>query len=248
MKRIAVIGCSFSRWIDPKDTYKGTARCWPHSLSLINKDIEVHNYSMYVNSCSMQYYTACNLIKHARKEFDAIILQWTTEHRCSFLLDKSLDQILKNIEPYGDLAPNYFHIAEEKNRWMEVNSEMLHISPGTLKAYSQKVINKNKFLSAGQTYVTSGVGAGGYYGARESVKALQFTLQEIAKKAGIPLYQMDWLDRRDSEISDYINAVDLTVETLFNFRKYVADTGYHFNGRGADSVASFINKWIQQNV
>ena len=248
MKKIAVVGCSFSRWIDPEDTHKGTARCWPHSLSLINKDIEVYNYSMYVNSCSMQYYMAYSLMKQARKDFDAIILQWTTEHRCSFLLDKTLNQILKNIEPYGDLAPNYFHIAEEKNRWMDVNNEMMHISPGTLSKYSEKSINKNKFLSAGKTYVSSGVGVGGYYGARESTKALQFTLKEIAKKSGIPLYQMDWLDKRDSEISDCIDAVDLTVETEFNFRKYVADQGYHFNRRGADAVASLVNDWIQKNV
>lgn len=247
MKKIAVIGCSFSRLQPNCDP--SVANCWPRSLSLINKNIEVHNYSMYVNSCSLQYVTAIELIKNF-PHFDAIIVQWTTDIRYTLLLDGSnfKKPYLKYIQKYGDTVPNYWHIPEEKNKWMRVNNEMIHISAGTLNRYTDKEIRKNKFLSAGVTLITCGVGAGGYHGSRESIKALQFTLKEIAKQAGKPLYQMDWLDRQESKIEKYVKPVDLTVETKFNFSDYVADEGYHFNSNGAEAVASLVNSWIEENV
>ena len=246
MKKVAVIGCSFSRLQPGCDA--SIANCWPRSLSLINKNIEVHNYSMYVNSCSLQYITAIELIKNIT-QFDAIIVQWTTDFRYTFLLDSnSKKPYLEHIQKYGDSASNYWHIPEEKNKWMYDNDEMIHISAGTLNRYTDKQIRKNKFLSAGVTLITSGVGAGGYYGSRESIKALQLTLKEIAKQAGKPLYQMDWLDRQNNMIEQYVKTVDLIVETKLNFSDYVADEGYHFNSKGADAVASLVNNWIEENV
>lgn len=246
MKKIAVIGCSFSRWIDPKAGQ--SARCWPHSLSQYNPDLEVYNYAMYVNSCNMQYKMGIEFIKH-QKHFDAIILQWTTEQRSTFIIDqKKPNPYFNKIVNYGDEAPNYWHIPEKANQWMKPNREMMHLSPGTLHRYTSKEIRKNKFLYAAETYASYGVGSGGYYASREATIAMQYTLKEVARKANMPLLQMDWLSKKGSQIEHDFETVDFTVENNFKFKRYVADAGYHFGNAGADAVAKKVNAWIENNV
>jgi len=248
MKKIAVIGCSFSRWIEPKFRDKPhKAKCWPFALSQINEDLEVHNYAMYANSCNMQYFQAVEFIKR-KQEYDAFVVQWTTENRFTFMINPKEPLPYLRITQYSDKIPNYFHIPEEENKWMNINNEMMHISPGVLKRFTDREIKNNRFLSAGVTFMTNGVGVGGYYGSRESIKALQLTLKEIAKSSGAPLYQMDWLDRQDSVIENDIDTVDLIVEKHFSFKEYVADEGYHFNSAGSDAVATKVNDWIKNNV
>lgn len=245
MKKIAVIGCSFSRWINP---WESSPRCWPHSLSLINTDIEVYNYSMYVNSCPMQYVMALEFLKS--NEFDAIIVQWTTQGRMTFILDNDKERPYRRAIEKSKGSSNYWMIPEEKQPWCDVNDEMMHFSPGILNRKTQKQIRKNRWYSAYETLSSCGIGAGGYIGSTESIKALQFALKEIAKKTGTPLYQMDWINRNrhTSLLAGYIDVVDLTVETSVKFSKYVVDRGKHFNTRGADTVAGLVNSWIQNNV
>ena len=242
MKKIAVIGCSFSRWIDPTES---SPRCWPHSLSLMNTDIEVYNYSMYVNSCPMQYVMGFELL--TEKEFDAIIVQWTTQGRITFLMDKEKERPYRREIVKCKGSSNYWMIPEEKQPWCDVNNEMIHFSPGILNRKTSRQIQKNRFYSAYETVATCGVGPCGQLGSAESIKADQFALKEIAKKTATPLYQMDWLNRL-SKVDGYIDVVDLTVETKLKFKRYVADNGKHFNTKGADVVASLVNKWIQNNV
>lgn len=241
-----MIGCSFSRWRTPG---KINARCWPESLAKLNSNIDVWNYSMFINSPAVQYLEALHFLQH--DNVDAIVIQWTTFHRASFINHDNefkLDPFLLPMTRDKDISPNYVHIPRDQGMWHDPFKEnkAYHFNAGSLSNVTKKDFKKNPFLSIYRDLLMHGVGSSGVVGAEETVYAYQNMLKTLSNKLNIPVLQFNWFHTEDRDL--YRNLVDFEVETQFDFKKYIADEGYHFGNPGADRLAKYINSWIIDNV
>lgn len=241
-----MIGCSFSRWINPG---KIDTRCWPESLAKLNSDIDVWNYSMYINSPAVQYLEALHFLEH--RSVSAIVIQWTTSNRASFINHDNefiLNPFLYHMSREEDVSPNYVHIPRDQGMWHDpfTENKAYHFNVGSLSNVTKKDFKKNPFLSTYRDLLMHGVGSSGVIGAEETVYAYQNMLKTLSNQLNIPILQFNWFRSADRELCQ--DLVDFEVETKFNMKKYVADEGHHFGNPGADRLAKYINSWIIDNV
>lgn len=231
-KKIAIIGCSFSCW---RDGSKQNPTAWPEHLSKICRNITVFDYSMYVNSNTYQFEQARQIFERNPDKIDALILQWTTLNRRTFV--KDAPEFIPSLQ-YK--APNYYYLEERKYTDIKNFSHMVHINPGTLDS-QKSILRKNKFADCYETelaYSISDVN----HASHHILEAYQQNIDSEAKKHNISLLQFGWFDVHKP-------CSGFSIEEELGFDKFVVDEGLHFGCEGSKKIAeSLIRPWIQNNV
>lgn len=222
-KTVAVIGCSFSKW------HNSSVKNWPQHFSRLAPQCNVYNFSQYINSNSLQYLQARHILEN--KNYNVLILQWTTFGRITFLKqeEKMLETLLhKRLEKKEQ---NYYEYPD-CNYYGFDDFGVMHINPGSIDRVSKK------YRNVVEKMWTEAVGTNGF-GSGELREAMQHHIQHLAKKNNKALLQFQWLDDTSQD-----QEVDFIVDNVYPLKEYSIDEGFHFGNKGNILLSEYINKKV----
>ena len=245
MKRILIIGCSWSRQFnDPGDAKISWCEIMHQRLQERGLAIETYNTSVVCSSIFDQWYKLKFYLHY--KTWDLIILQFTGFQRKTYIRDEwEYTETLKKLEPggihnlkdyyepsSGEMVPDWITYGFNKHGY-------LHLNPGTAQASEYTSEYKN-------AYLTDCMFSLGDHDpqCRELQILIEKQMIQDAKQDNIPVIAYrHWKQHLNK---DYNNHLDFCVSTdLENWKDYMVDGGHHFGRRGNTQI---VEKLIMPRV
>jgi hypothetical protein len=213
--KIATFGCSWTHGLKQLNSFYS----WPYALHKLQPEWEIHNYAIGASNLQFQTFLMEDVLRH--HTYDKIIFQITSPSRLTYF-EEDYD-FTKHLT---EMEPNYKRFDIEEGFFRKV----VTITPGHMKLPKSDSFwalpGKYEFAKSYYTTVNKSI-------FRTEYKALVNYLKN----------KVDLMFMHNEDILD-LNICPVIMNELPDAKKFVADSGEHFDIEGCDQQA----KWILERL
>ena len=213
--KIATFGCSWTHGLKQLNNFYS----WPYALHKLQPDWEIHNYAIGASNLQFQIFLMEDVLRH--HTYDKIIFQITSPSRLTYF-EEDYD-FTKHLT---EMKPNYKRFDIEEGFFRKV----VTITPGHMKLPKSdsfwNLSGKYEFAKSYYTTVNKSI-------FRTEYKALVNYLKN----------KVDLMFMHNEDILD-LKICPVIMKELPSAKKFVADSGEHFDIEGCDQQA----KWVLERL
>lgn len=213
--KIATFGCSWTHGLKQLNDFYS----WPYALHKLQPDWVIHNYAIGASNLQFQTFLMEDVLRN--NSYDKIIFQITSPGRLTYFEEdydftKHLTEMETNYKRF-DIEEGFFR-------------KVVTITPGHMKLSKNnsfwKLPGKYEFAKSYYNTVNKSI-------FRTEYKALIYYLKD----------KVDLMFMHNEDILN-LKVCPVIMEELSGARKFVADSGEHFDIEGCDQQA----KWVLENL